>query len=106
MNVIKCCMKKAKAIVLHSSQKGCTYTREFLNLSTEALPFLTNNFHHTQTAILDDICCTAIHWTSVGNNLEAEMESASGHWSGTDPAILFPPRMTYTTELPHDLHSI
>uniref|UniRef100_A0A1I7WRC9 Uncharacterized protein n=1 Tax=Heterorhabditis bacteriophora TaxID=37862 RepID=A0A1I7WRC9_HETBA len=24
--------EKAKAIVLHSSQKGCTYTREFLNL--------------------------------------------------------------------------
>uniref|UniRef100_A0A1I7XNI4 Uncharacterized protein n=1 Tax=Heterorhabditis bacteriophora TaxID=37862 RepID=A0A1I7XNI4_HETBA len=71
------------AIVLHSSQKDCSYASEFLYLST-------NNY------------CGAFDRTSLQE--EGERNGAAFRFlNGTDLTLQIPLRMTYTTRPSQDL---
>uniref|UniRef100_A0A1I7WQ32 DDE_Tnp_1_7 domain-containing protein n=1 Tax=Heterorhabditis bacteriophora TaxID=37862 RepID=A0A1I7WQ32_HETBA len=78
---------------LHSSQKDCSYAREFLYLLTETLLHIQPTIFTHKQLFLDDNCFGAINRTRTCGI----REHLSWRLDGTDLALLYPHRMTYTT---------
>uniref|UniRef100_A0A1I7WP65 Secreted protein n=1 Tax=Heterorhabditis bacteriophora TaxID=37862 RepID=A0A1I7WP65_HETBA len=99
---INCFVSMLLGYRLNSSQKDCSYAREFLYLLTETLRHVWSTlFTHEQ---LFWMAIVAEHSLGRVRQEEGERNGDAFRFSnGTDPALQTPLRMTYTTRPSHDL---